>query len=64
MRHYSFNLWMNFYDKKWIVYWAKKIGIQSLFVSIQFGINWLVHDRTNIKYCSYLVITEKDKLQG
>ncbi len=49
MRHYSSDLWMNISSKKWIVYQAKKFGIQSLFVSIWFKIDWIVHDRLNIK---------------
>ncbi len=48
MSHYSSNLWMNIYYKKWIVYEAKKIGIHSLFVSIQFKIDRIVYDRPNI----------------
>ncbi len=37
----------NIYGKKQIVLWAKKIGIWSLFVSIQFEIDQIVHDRLN-----------------
>jgi len=46
--HYLSNLWMNISGKKWIVYQAKKIGIQSLFISIWFEIDQIVCDRPNI----------------
>jgi hypothetical protein len=49
MRHYLSNLWTNISSKKWIVYQAKKIGIQSQFVLIQFEIDWIVHEKLNIE---------------
>jgi len=39
---------MNILGKKWIVYQAKNFGIWSLFVSIRFEIDRIVHDRLNI----------------
>jgi hypothetical protein len=39
---------MNIYGKKQIVYWAKKIAIQSLFVSIKYEIDRKVFDTPNI----------------
>jgi len=41
-------LWTNISSIKWIVYQAKKIGIQSLFVSIQFKIDQIVCAWPNI----------------
>jgi len=41
--------------KKQIVYWAQKFGIWSLFVSIQFKIDRIVHDKLNITV-TYLVV--------
>jgi hypothetical protein len=46
--HYSSNLWTNIYGKKWIVYLVEKFSIRSLFVTIWFEIDWIVHDRLNI----------------
>ncbi len=37
----------NIYGKKWIVYWAKKFGNGSLFISIWFEIDHIVCDRPN-----------------
>jgi hypothetical protein len=37
-----------YFWKKQKVYHAKKFGIQSLFVSIHFGIDQMVHARLNI----------------
>jgi hypothetical protein len=36
------------YGKKQIVFWAEKFGIRSLFLSIEFEIDQIVHDRLNI----------------
>jgi hypothetical protein len=35
---------MNIYGKKWITYYVKKFGIRSLFISIQFKLDWIVCD--------------------
>ena len=49
MRCYLTNLKANIYGKKQIVYWALTFGIWSLFVSFQFKLNQIVHDRPKIK---------------
>jgi hypothetical protein len=46
--HYLSHLWMYISGVKEIVYQAKKFGIQSLFVSIQFKIDWIVCAWLNI----------------
>ncbi len=48
MRHYSSILWMNISGKKWIVHQAKKFGICSQSVLIQFKIYQIVHDKSNV----------------
>ncbi len=46
--HYLSNLWTNISGIKRIVYQAKKIGIQSHFISIRFKIDRVVHAWPNI----------------
>jgi len=46
--NYLSNLWMNISSINWIVYQAKKFGIQSLFILIQFEIAWIVCAWLNI----------------
>ena len=47
--NYLSNLWVNISSVKQIVYMSKKFGIQSLFVSIRFEIDQIVHARPNIR---------------
>ncbi len=42
------DLWTNISGIKQIVYQAKKFGIQSIFISIQFEIDQIVHAWPNI----------------
>ncbi len=46
--HYLSNLWMNISSNNWIVYQTLNIGIWSLFVSILFKIDQIVHPWPNI----------------
>jgi hypothetical protein len=57
MRHYWTNLLMNIYGKKQIVYWVQTFSIQSLFVSIQFEIIRIVHDRPHITVIKFLPLS-------
>jgi len=58
MRHYLSNVRMNIYAKKQIVYQANKL-VATLFISIRFEINWIVHDRPDIAVTSLLVVFTK-----
>ncbi len=51
-------------QKKWIVYWVPTLRIQSLFVSIQFGLDLIVQDRPNMAVTYALSLTASKNWQG
>ncbi len=60
MSNYLSNLWTNISGIKWIVCRAKKFGIWSLFISIWFEIDRIVHAWSNIAVTSKKVFDEPD----
>jgi hypothetical protein len=53
MRHYLTNIYRNIDGKKIRVYWFQTFGIQSLFLSVHFELDQIVHYRLNIAVTFY-----------